>query len=164
MILIFIDLASRRVEIGGIKANPDGAWMKQVARNLTDCENGFLKNTKYLVHDRDPLYTKTFDAFVESSGTEIIKTSVCAPDMNAYAERIIQTLKHECLNKMIFTTQEQLEYAVSEFMTYYHRERPHQGLGGAIIDPWPQDDDGEIVEFQRLGGLLKSYRRVRRAA
>ena len=84
--------------------------------------------------------------------------------MNAYSERFVQTLKHECLNKMIFTSQEQLEYAVSEFMTYYHKERPHRGLDRAIIDPWPQDADGEIVEFHRLGGLLKSYRRVKKAA
>ena len=164
MILFFIDIASRRVEIAGIKANPDGAWMKQIARNITDYDNGFLKNTKYLVRDRDPLFTKDFDAIIESSGTEIIKASVCASDMNAYAERFVQTLKHECLNKMVFTSQQQLEYAISEFMTYYLRERPHRGLGGAMIDPWPQDEEGEIVEFQRLGGLLKSYRRVRRAA
>jgi putative transposase len=164
MILFFIDIASRRVEIAGIKASPDGLWMKQVARNITDSEDGFLKDNKYLIHDRDSLYTKEFDEIIESSGTTIIKTSVCAPDMNAYSERFVQTLKFECLNKMIFTSQDQLEYAVSEFMTYYHRERPHQGLGRAMIDPWPQDEDGEIVEFQRLGGLLKSYRRVKMAA
>ena len=120
MILFFIDIASRRVEIAGIKASPNGLWMKQIARNITDSENGFLKDNKYLIHDRDPLYTKDFDEFIESSGTKIIKMPPCAPDMNAYSERFVQTLKFECLNKMIFTSQEQLEYAVSEFITDYN--------------------------------------------
>ena len=164
MILFFIDISSRRVEIGGIKAYPNGVWMKQIARNISDHEEGFLKNKKYLVHDRDTLYTKEFDGIIESSGTKIIKMPPYAPDMNAYSERFVQTLKFECLNKMVFTSQKQLEYTVSEFITYYHRERPHCGLNRKMIDPWPQDEDGQIVEFQRLGGLLKSYRRVKKAA
>ena len=49
-------------------------------------------------------------------------------------------------------------------VTYYHKERPHCGLDRKMIDPLPQDEDGEIVEFERLGGLLKSYRRVKKAA
>ncbi len=84
--------------------------------------------------------------------------------MNAYAERFVQTVKQECLDRMILTSQAQLEYAISEFLIYYHRERPHEGLGGRMIDPHPQDTDGEVVRFERLGGLLASYRRVRRAA
>ncbi len=64
---------------------------------------------------------------------------------------------------MIFTSQAQLEYAISQFLTHNHRERPHMALGGKIIDPYPQDQDGAIVEFERLGGLLRSYRRVKKA-
>ena len=62
------------------------------------------------------------------------------------------------------TSIEQLEYAVGEYVTWYTKERPHESLGGQMIDPWPQDTEGEVVCFQRLGGLLKSYRRVKRAA
>ena len=75
-----------------------------------------------------------------------------------------KTIKHECLGKMIFTSQAQLEYAVEEFVEYYNHERPHESLGGEMIEPRLQDSDGEVVEFTRLGGLLRSYRRVKRAA
>ena len=164
MVLFFIDIGTRKVEISGVKVDPDGKWMKQVARNITDFESGFLKDKRYLIHDRDPLFTKEFDEIVESSGVEIIKMPPFVPDMNPYAEKWVQSLKFECLNKIIFTNQTQLEYAVSEFVTHYHRERPHMALDRKIIDPYPQDPDGEIVEFQRLGGLLRSYRRVKKAA
>ncbi len=65
---------------------------------------------------------------------------------------------------MVLTSQKQLEYVIDQFMEHYHHERPHLGLGGEIIDPLQQDEYGEIVEFQRLGGLLKSYRRVKKVA
>ena len=65
---------------------------------------------------------------------------------------------------MILTSLEQLKYVIKEFMEHYHHERPHLGLGGKIIDPLPQDEDGDIMEFERLGVLLRSYRRVKTAA
>lgn len=161
MVLFVIDIATRRVDIAGIKADPDGAWMLQIARNLTDGETGFLRGKRFLVHDRDPLFTKAFCDTLAATGVETIRTPPATPNMNAYAERFVQTIKHECLNKMILTSQLQLEYVIGEFMEHYHRERPHMGLGGRLIDPWPQDLDGEITEFQRLGGLLRGYRRVK---
>jgi putative transposase len=163
MVLFFINISTRKVEIAGIKCGPDGQWMKQIARNVTDSEDGFLKDVRYLIHDRDTLYTKDFDDILKSSGIEIIKTPPCSPNLNPHSEKWVQSLKFECLDKMIFTNQAQLEYAVSEFVTHYHRERPHMALGGKIIDPYPQDPDGDIVEFERLGGLLRSYRRVKKA-
>ena len=65
---------------------------------------------------------------------------------------------------LILTSEAQLRYVVKEFLEYYNHERPHSGLGGNMIKPWPQDEDGEVTEFSRLGGLLKSYRRVKKAA
>ncbi|MFI4912337.1 MAG: integrase core domain-containing protein [Sedimentisphaeraceae bacterium JB056] len=164
MVLFFIDIGTRKVEIAGVKCNPDGQWMQQIARNITDPFDGFLKDKRYLIHDRDSLYTTRFDEILENSGVEVVETSVCAPNMNAYAERFVQTIKQECLDKMVLTSQKQLEYVIEQFMEHYHHERPHLGLGGKIIAPLPQDKYGEIVEFQRLGGLLKSYRRVKKAA
>lgn len=164
MVLFVIDIASRKVEIAGIKTNPDGNWMKQMARNLTDCETGFLKDKKYLIHDRDPLFTKDFKSILAGTDVQCVRTSAFAPNMNAHAERFVQTIKHECLGKIIFASQAQLEYAVEEFVEYYNHERPHESLGGNMIEPRPQDPDDEVVEFSRLGGLLRSYRRVKRAA
>ena len=86
------------------------------------------------------------------------------PEQNGYIESFIKTFKTECLNHVILQSEAQLRYVVNEFLIYYNRERPHSGLGGKIIRPWPQDPDGDIQEFSRLGGLLKSYRRVKTAA
>jgi hypothetical protein len=68
------------------------------------------------------------------------------------------------MDKLILTSEAQLRYVVKEYLEYYNRARPHRGLGGRMINPWPQDADGDIIEFSRLGGLLKSYRRVKQAA
>ncbi len=164
MVLFVIDISTRRVEIAGISANPDGEWMKQMARNLTDCFDGFLNGKRYLIHDRDSLFTKDFKEILKSIDVATIKLPPFSPNLNSFAERYVQTVKFEYLDKMIFTSEEQLRYVLSEFDTHYHRERPHMGLDNKIIDPWPQDEEGEIVEFRRLGGLLKSYRRVKKAA
>jgi len=164
MVLFVIDIATRRVEIGGVKIDPDGPWMSQMARNLTDCEDGFLKDKRYLIHDRDSLFTRNFDDILKAGGVEPVKTPKQSPNLNAYAERFVQTIKQECLDRMILTSQAQLEYVLREFLEYYHHERPHEGLDGRMIDPHPQDESGEVLRFERLGGLLKSYRRVRQAA
>ena len=86
MALFVIDLASRKVEIVGVKIDPDGQWMKQMARNLTDWDSGFLKGKRYFVHDRDPLYTKAFREILADEGVETVATQPHAPNMNAYSE------------------------------------------------------------------------------
>lgn len=164
MVLFIIDVGSRRVHIAGIKTDPSGQWMNQIAKNITDFEDGFIKDKRYVIHDRDPLFTKEFDQIIKGAGIHVVKTIKQSPNLNAYAERFVQTTKTECLDHLILTSQKQLEYAVSEFVQYYHRERPHESLDGHMINPWPQDKDGPIVRFERLGGLLRSYRRVQQAA
>lgn len=164
MILFVIDISTRRVHIAGISPKPTGDWMLQMARNLTDYEDGFLNGKRYLIHDRDSLFTKKFAETIKVTGVTAVKTVRQSPNMNAYAERFVQTIKHECLNHLLLTNERQLSYAIDEFVEYYHHERPHEGLGGKMISPLPQDQDGQIVKFERLGGLLKSYRRVKNAA
>lgn len=159
-ILFFIRLDSRKVQLGGIRQNPHESWMMQIGRNQTDAFDGFLNGKKYLIHDRDPLYTDKFSTLLKASGITTKKIRARTPDMNAYAERFIQSIQKECLNKLILTSEEQLWHVVNEYILYYNHERPHQGLGGKMIEPWPQHADGKVVEFHRIGGLLKSYRRV----
>ena len=81
------DLKTRRVEVAGIIQQPYGEWMQQVARNLTDVVDGFLKKIKYLIHDRDPLYTRAFADILASGGVRTVKLPARSPDLNAYAER-----------------------------------------------------------------------------
>jgi hypothetical protein len=158
MIFFAIELSSRKVEILGVKPDPDGQWMMQIARNITDYESGFLKDKKYLIHDRDPLYTYDFHEILKSADIEPIKLPAQSPNLNAYAERFVKTIKEECLNHLILSTEEQLRYVLSEFMEYYHTGRVHQGID-KIIEPKHEGNSGEIVCIERLGGLLKSYHR-----
>ena len=159
MVLFVIDLATRKVEIAGICKNPDGEWMKQIARNLTAWD-GFLAGKRYLVHDRDPLFTKAFKEILADGGVECVSTQPNAPTMNCYSEVWVRTVKQEMVSKMIFTNEFQLRYALDRFLVYYHHYRPHMGLDGAMIDPLPQYPNGQIERVDILGGLLRGYRRV----
>ncbi len=160
MVLVVIDYKTRKVEIAGIIPQAHRDWMKQMARNLTDPIDGFLKDKKYLIHDRDPLFTKEFRAILRAGGVKPVKTTVTSPNLNPFAERFVRSIKSECLNKMLIFGERHLRYVVGEYMEHYHTERPHQGIGNNIITPLPQPPDGEIVCHERLGGLLKSYRRA----
>ena len=159
MILFCIDYKTRKVEIAGIIPQAYGDWMVQMARNLTDPIDGFLKDKKYLIHDWDPLFTKDFRSTIRASGVKCVKTTVACPNMNPFAERFIRSIKSECLNKMIIFGESHLRYVVNEYIEHYHTERPHQGIGNNIITPLPPGK-GKIVYQERLGGLLKSYRRA----
>lgn len=163
-ILFFEDVTTREVWLGGIAHNPNGDWMAQVARNQTDAFDGRLLDMKYLICDNDPLYKGRFEQYVCASGCKIKRISHENPEMNGYIESFIKTIKMECLNHLILTSEEQLRYVVNEFLEYYNHERPHSGLDGRMIKPYKQDEDGEIVMFPRLGGLLKCYRRVKKAS
>ena len=101
MVLVVIDYKTRKVEIAGIIPQAYGDWMKQIARNLTDPINGFLKDKKYLVTDRDPLFTKDFKAILRAGGVNCVKTSVACPNMSPFVERFVRSIKSECLNKML---------------------------------------------------------------
>jgi putative transposase len=96
-VLFILDLQTRRVEIAGIAQQPDGEWMKQIARNPTDCDEGFLNESRYLIHDRDPLFTNAFRELLKSSGVKTVKLPARSPNLNAYAERFVRSIKSECL-------------------------------------------------------------------
>ena len=132
---------------------------QQIAKNLTDPSCGFLKRKKYLIHDRDPLYTKAFIGILQSAGIEHIKSMPMAPNFSPFVERFIRSIKSECLDRMLIFGEKHLRYCISEYMAHYHTERAHQGLDNEIIDPIRQGE-GKIVCHERLGGLLKFYRRA----
>jgi hypothetical protein len=79
-VLFVIDLKSRRVEIAGITPTPNGTWMQQVARNLVDCEDGFLMSSRYLIHDRDPLFTQAFGWTLRHAGVDPVRLPSRSPN------------------------------------------------------------------------------------
>ena len=126
-VLFVIDLKTRRIAIAGIIQQPDGEWMKQIARDLTDCDAGFLNGTRYLIHDRDPLFTEGFRKILKPSGVKTMKLPARSPNLNAYAERFVRSVKSECLAKIIPLGERHLRKAVKEYTEHYHLERNHQG-------------------------------------
>jgi transposase InsO family protein len=159
-VLFVIALEARRVEIAGIIHQPHGAWMLQVARNLLDIEDGFLKGTRFLILDRDPLYTSKFQALLCAAGVTPIRLPASSPNLNAYAERFVRSIRSECLSKLVLLGESHLRAVVREYLAHYHEERNHQGLGGQlIVPPANLNQPGPIVARERLGGLLRFYHR-----
>ncbi len=135
----------------------------QIVRNLTDCEEGFLLQARYLIHDRDPLFTDAFRALLRSSGVEPLKLPARSPNLNPHAERFVRSIKYECLNHFIFLGERHLRYVINEYVRHYHEHRYHQGLGGQLIQPSKVANDerltGPIRCQSRLGGMLNYYSR-----
>jgi hypothetical protein len=160
-VLFFIELSSRRVHIAGITEYPHGEWMKQIGRNLTDPFDGFLSDVRYVILGRDPLYTDAFRNLLKQAGVNVVRLPPRSPNLNAYAERFVRTIKETCLDRMIFFGEDSLRSAINEFLAYYHHERNHQGLGNRLIDPQVEVGAtyGSVACRERLGGLLRYYYR-----
>jgi len=155
--LFVIDIATRRVHVAGTSTHPTSAWMEQMARNLTDCEEGFLTGRRFLILDRDAIFSPGFKSIVRDSGVEILLTAYQAPNMNAYAERFVRSIKSECLDQMIFLGRESLVRGIAEYAAHYHEERSHQGIGNELISGAAPQSEGNVEVKERLGGLLKYY-------
>ena len=157
-IQLFKNIKTREVCLGGITANPNAEWMKQSARNISGFE---LETADLLIRDNDQIYQSNFDDIFESSGTSVRRTSIRSPDLNSHIERFIRSLKEECLSQLMIFSKNQLEYVVREYLQFYNKERPHQGLGNKIPlkTNW-KVGEGEVVCEERLGGLLTSFERL----
>jgi len=160
-VLFIIELATRRVQIAGIGSEPDSAWVVQCGRQLTDAVDGFLVGKRYLLHDRDPLFSEAFRETLAATGVETVRLPPRSPNLNAHAERYVRTIKEACLNRMIFVGEHSLRRAIAEFMTHYHYERNHQGRGNQLLisDSTAWRHEGPLACRERLGGLLKYYHR-----
>jgi len=162
LVLFFIDLATRKVEIAGIAPVVNDLWMSQIARNLTDADDGVLAGKRYLIHDRDPLFTAEFLRTLDTTGVKSVKLPPRSPNLNAHAERFVRGIKESCLDRMIFFGEASLRTAIWNFVEHYHTERNHQGLSNRIICPEEGHlgASGAIQRRQRLGGTLNYYYRA----
>jgi putative transposase len=118
-------------------------------------ENSGLEAKK----DTMPLYTKAFRQTLRAAGVKTIRSMPMAPNFSPFIERFIGSIKSECLDRMIIFGEAHLRYCIEEYVQHYHAERPHQGLDDNLIEP-PPLGTGEIVCQERLGGLLKFYKRA----
>jgi putative transposase len=160
-VLFFMHLATRRVHVAGITPQPYEYWMKQIARNLTDMVDGFLLRMHYLIMDRDPLFSSAFRQILKDSGVNPVRLPAKSPNLNAFAERFVLSIKSECLDRMVLLGERHLRKAVSDYLLHYHIERNHQGLDGQLIEPdetaW--GSEGRVACRERLGGMLRYYYR-----
>ena len=150
------------MEIAGIAPVPNGLWMRQVARRLIDDLSGFLRGKRFLIHDRDPLYTRGFHEVLGYAGVAPVRLPPKSPNLNAYAERFVLSVKSECLDRMVMLGERHLRRAIASYVEHYHLERCHQGIGNRPIDGVPELGAGPVERKERLGGILSHY--YRRAA
>lgn len=180
-ILFLIDLNTRMVKIAGITQHPNEMWMAQIARNLTMDDEPLFAGKKYLIHDGDTKFCEQFKRILRDAGIECKKTLPYCPDMNAYAERWIRSIRSECLDHVILLGEGSLRRAVSQYVEHYNTERPHQGVDNQVLTQTPKldsigheqkqktvttaanEDIGSLVfeRQERLGGLLATYRKKR---
>jgi putative transposase len=159
-VLFCIHLGSREVHLAGVTPHPNAPWMIQVARNVTMEEWGFLAPGQYLIHDRDGKYCPAFQQIIDEAGVTRVPLPPRSPNLNAYAERWVRSVKEECLTQLILFGERSLSHVLKEYVAHYHQERPHQGKGNVVLMPSPDQAtarQGPIQCRARLGGLLKYY-------
>jgi integrase-like protein len=138
--------------------------MKQIARNITMADWGFLSNCKYLIHDRDSKFCNSFCSIIKSGGVEPLKLPPQSPNLNSYSERWVLSVKSECISGLIFFGEQSLLRTLKEYSIHYHQERNHQGKENRLLFPsqdyHPENKNGEIQCRSRLGNVLRYYHRV----
>jgi putative transposase len=157
--LFVIELSTRYVYVCGTTITPDGAWMKQIARRLSDAVDGVCMERSHLIVDRDSKYTNAFKQMLRDFGVEPVLCPVRAPKCNAFAERFVRSNKQECLNQLIPLGERHLELAIQEYVEHYNTERNHQGIGNILIDGEIWSGEGDVFSSERLGGMLNYYYR-----
>jgi len=161
-VLVFIDLATRRVHLAGCTSNPDGAWVVQQARNFASHLHERAEPLRFLIHDRDSKFCGPFDEVFAAEGLQVVRTPVRAPRANAFCERWIRTVRTECLDWLLIFSRRHLERVLKIYIRHYNRQRPHRAL--QLLAPeqgeferTPLPVDTRMRRRDRLGGLLHEY-------
>jgi hypothetical protein len=164
-VLFFIEVDTRRVYLSGVTANPVEEWVTQPARNLSLVLAERSRPVKFLIRDRDTKFTASFDEVFRTEDIRTINTPVRAPEANAIAERLVGTVRRECLDHLLIFNRRQLEQVLTEYLTRYNEHRPHRvldqqapGAFGAVPVPIDKPDPIQLRRNEILGGLIHEYR------
>ena len=161
-IMLFIQVGSRRVHIADMTPHPNETWMTQMARNSTMVEWGFLTPDQYVIHDRDTKFCSAFRETIKAAGVRLVKLPARSPNLNAYAERWVRSVREKVLSRLILFGEGALRQVLKEYGTHYHQERHYQGKGNELLRPRPRKEGWEtnpICSRERLGGRLRYYHR-----
>jgi transposase InsO family protein len=162
-VLFFLELGTRRVHVAGCTAHPTSAWVTQQARQFSwHLQDGDPGSVRFLLHDHDGKFVTGFDTVFASEGVEVIKTPVHAPNANAYAERVIRSIRQECLDHLLILNRAHLAFVLRQYVVYYNHRRPHQGLGQALPIPLAPGPTAPAAPQQVrcrpvLGGIIHDY-------
>ena len=139
-VLVFIELATRKVYLAGVTANPTGEWATQQARNIIETFIDRAEPIRFLIHDRDSKFTAAFDEVFRSEAIRIIRTPIRAPRANAFIERWIGTIRRECLDRLLILNRRHLERVLPAYIQHYNSHRPHRSLNQRPPDSANQAD------------------------
>ena len=109
----------RKLDLLELTLVANGLWMTQMARNVTDPFDGILEGKRYLIHDRDPLYTTEFLTILQGVGVKSVRLPPRSPNLNAHAERFVRSIKESCLDRMILFGETSLKTAIRNFVAHY---------------------------------------------
>ena len=127
---------------------------------MLDSVDGFLLGKRYVILDRDPVFTKEVRYFLRCAGVKPVRLPARSPNLNAHAERFVRSVRRECLSKIIPLGERHLRRTIATYVDHYHVERNHQGLENRLIQPGvAANGDGSIERKTRIGGLLSFYNR-----
>jgi len=161
-VLFFIEVGSRRLHITTATPHPSGRFVTQQARNLSFKLDERSEPVRFLIHDRDAKFSRSFDDVFASEGIRVICTSFRAPNANAFAERWVETLRADCLDWQLVLGPRHLDRVLRIYVEHYNQKRPHRGLQlWAPERASPVELLDSVPDIQRrdlLGGLIHEYK------
>jgi transposase InsO family protein len=170
-VFVVLEVDTRRIVHWNVTAHPTAEWTTQQFRMAVSGEQPY----RWVIHDRDTIYTEGVDRTIGTLGLTVLKTPVRLPQANAYCERLIGTIRRQCLDWVIPYTEQHLRRLLHEWVAHYNRGRPHASLGPGIPEGPANDAIREatghrfpkgygVAATAILGGLHHEYRLVPKAA
>ncbi|MEP7284408.1 MAG: integrase core domain-containing protein [Chloroflexota bacterium] len=159
-VLFFIEVGTRQVHLAGCTSTPTSAWVTQQARQIVWSLADHQPSLRFLIHDRDTKFSQAFDTVFTAEGIEILLTPVQAPNANAFAERWVRSVRHECLDQVLIINDRHLRRVLTTYISHYNAARPHQGLAQRAPLAYPTSPrTGPILRHDLLGGIIHEYYR-----